>query len=672
MTGSGLRLRVSSRKSDPRSTGALVVGVAVATVIAVLDWVFGGAAVLIGLLVVAPLIVAALAGSRETGFTSAYAVALALVLGQRDGMFLTADHLVRMLVVAVGASLAVWIAWLRARSAAAETELRQAVEEVQVVLQGISSAVTVQDPTGRLVYANEAAARLTGFRSTQELLDSAPTEIMRAFEVFDEEGRPVPVESLPGRRALAGEEPEEAVLRFRTLGVERDRWSVVRATPVRNEAGDVALAINIFDDITKQKRGELAERFLSESSRALGSSIDFEATLDNIAHLAVPEFADWCAVDLVGPAGSLQPVAVAHVDPSKVETVEKLRKRYPPDPDSPRGAPHVVRTGETQFIEEVTDEMLAEAAEDNVHLEMIRSLGLRSAIIAPMTAAGRVIGAITFCTAESNQLFDRQDLEVAKDLARRAGTAVENARLYSERAHIARTLQRSLLPPVLPDIPGMEVAARFRPAGEGYEVGGDFYDVFNTGAGGWAVVIGDVCGKGPEAAALTGLARHTLRAAAMQETDPSRVLGLLSEAIRQQSADSQFCTAAFARLELRPVGASLTIASGGHPLPFLVTEDGSVTRIGEPGTLLGAVSNGRLTDHGLDLAPGASLVFYTDGVIEAGRPRGSLGELGLASLLETCAGLDAQEVAERIDRTVVGIEGNPADDVAILVLRVRE
>jgi serine phosphatase RsbU (regulator of sigma subunit) len=248
---------------------------------------------------------------------------------------------------------------------------------------------------------------------------------------------------------------------------------------------------------------------------------------------------------------------------------------------------------------------------------------------------------------------------------------VQNARLYAERTHIAQTLQRSLLPPLLPDIPGVEVAARFRPAGEGYEVGGDFYDVFNTGDG-WGVVIGDVCGKGPEAAALTGLARHTVRAAAMQEHDPSRVLTLLSEAIRREHSDSQFCTAAYGRLELHSVGAALTLASGGHPLPLMMTDDGDVEQVGISGALLGSFADVELTTQRLELSPGSALVLYTDGVIEAGEPRGAFGLEGLISVIRSSAGLSANEIAQRIDTAVVGLGEEPPDDVAVVVLRVRE
>jgi serine phosphatase RsbU (regulator of sigma subunit)/PAS domain-containing protein len=552
-----------------------------------------------------------------------------------------------------------------------EAELRRSAEEVEAILRGVASGITVQDTSGRLVFANEIAAKMLRASSADSLMETPPEQIMERFQIFDEELQPMSVEQLPGRLAMKGDRPPDAVVRFKDNATGETHWSVVKATPILDEEGNVSLVVNIFDDISAQKREELTERLLSESSRLLSASLEYETTLDNIAHLAVPAFADWCTVELLDEQGQIKLVALAHADPSKIEVAERMRTLYPTDQSEARGVPAVIRSGQPELYGEVSDELLAASAKDEQHMIMLQQIGMRSVIVAPMSVGGRRLGAMSFVISEPGRRFDEHDVRVAVELARRAATAVENARLYAERSHIARTLQRSLLPPVLPDIPGVEVAARFRPAGEGYDVGGDFYDVFNTGAG-WGVVIGDVCGKGPEAAALTGLARHTLRAAAMQEHAPSRILTILSEAIRREHPDSQFCTAAYGRLELAPVGAKLTIASGGHPLPFLVSDSGSVRQVGMPGALLGSFVDVEVTDESLELQPGTALVLYTDGVIEAGNPRGAFGAEGLRALLETCAGLSASEIAERIDTAVTGLEHDVSDDVAVLVLRVRE
>ena len=278
-----------------------------------------------------------------------------------------------------------------------------------------------------------------------------------------------------------------------------------------------------------------------------------------------------------------------------------------------------------------------------------------------MIVGGRTIGAITFVAAESGRRFDERDLELASSLA--AGQRPRSRTRASTRSAVTsrRRFSAACCRPVLPDIPGVEVAARFRPAGEGYEVGGDFYDVFNTGAG-WGIVIGDVCGKGPEAAALTGArpahaarggdAGATTPAASSdaQRGDPPRAhrLAVLHRCLRA------------ARVERRR--RRLTLASGGHPLPLLLDDDGEVDQIGVPGTLLGVFPRPRPEDQALDLEPGAALVFYTDGVIEAGNPRGAFGVEGLQALLESCVGLSANEIAERMDTAVVGLEHDPSDD----------
>jgi serine phosphatase RsbU (regulator of sigma subunit) len=265
-------------------------------------------------------------------------------------------------------------------------------------------------------------------------------------------------------------------------------------------------------------------------------------------------------------------------------------------------------------------------------------------------------------------------VELAQELARRCATAIDNARLYMDRSYIARTLQQSLLPVELPDIPGVETAARFRATGEGNEVGGDFYDLFETGNRGWTVVMGDVCGKGPDAAAVTALARYTLRAAAMRERLPSRSLAVLNEALLRQRDDRRFCTVAYAYIEKLDHGARAGISSGGHPLPLLLRVDGSVEPVGVPGTLLGVVPDPDLEDRAVTLEPGDALVFYTDGVIESRvSSNGVLDERRLMELVATCAGGSADAIAAKVEEAaVLSQNGRPKDDIAVLVLRVAE
>jgi PAS domain S-box-containing protein len=553
----------------------------------------------------------------------------------------------------------------------ARLDASQARDQLEAILRGVADAVTAQAPDGRLLFANDAAVATLGFESSEELLAASTAEILARFEMLDEHGAPFPIERLPGRRALERGEGDEALVRFRVRETGEERWSAVKSTPIRDGAGRVVMAINVIEDLTAHKRAELAQRFLAESSSILGASLDPDEFLRDVAALAVPEVADWCAIDLRGADGEIERVALAHADPAMVAYLRELTSRYPLDPAAPRGVPNVLRTGSPEMYEEIPDVVLRAAAVDAEHHHLLSELQMRSAMVVPMIARGRTIGALSLATGPSGRRFDRQDLELAEELARRCASAVDNARLYRERAYIARTLQQSLLPIELPEIPGIEAAARFLPTGEGSEVGGDFYDLFESGRRGWTVVMGDVCGKGADAAAVTALARYTLRTAAMGQSVPSRSLRMLNEALLRQRDDRRFCTVAYAYLEVRDGGARMGIASGGHPLPLLLHPDGKVEPIGEHGTLLGVVDDPRLEDRAVTLSPGDAVIFYTDGVIEGRGDNDVLDEDGLARLVSACAGRGADAIAATVEQAALRSQGGPPDDdIAVLVLRV--
>jgi serine phosphatase RsbU (regulator of sigma subunit) len=273
----------------------------------------------------------------------------------------------------------------------------------------------------------------------------------------------------------------------------------------------------------------------------------------------------------------------------------------------------------------------------------------------------------------SERKFDNDDVRVIRELARRASIAVDNARLYGESTYIATKLQQSLLPPHLPEIPGAEIAARFRPAGERNDVGGDFYDIFVRSPDQWAITIGDVCGKGADAAAVTSLARHTLRATAMRGDDPpDELLRTLNRAMLAEGPMAyQFCTVALASFEVAGDSTRVTVSSGGHPLPIVMRADGTVQAFGEPGTLLGVVPDPELSTSVLELHHGDTLVFYTDGITEARTRKGMVGFNGLLEAVRACAGCAAAEVAERIERSLLDTDATDLrDDVALVVAQI--
>ena len=412
-------------------------------------------------------------------------------------------------------------------------------------------------------------------------------------------------------------------------------------------------------------------RFLAEASVLLDRSLDYEQTLQSIAALAVPSISDWCAVDALNQ-GELRNVTVIHADRKRSEFGERLVREFDYVPDAPYGPPEVVRSGRSQLLPEITDEMMEASARSPEHLAMLRELGMRSGMVVPMISRGRMLGTITFLSAESGRRFGDDDVLLAEDLARRAAVAVDNARLYSERAQIARTLQDSLLPPRLPSIPGVDVAARYLAAGEGIDVGGDFYDLFDSGSGDWSIVMGDVCGKGADAAALTALARYTLRATAEPGGRPSEALATLNDAVLRQRGDGRFITVAYARLATNGGGGvHLTLSTGGHPAPIVLRADGSAAPVGRPGTLLGVVADPELSDDAIELHPGDALFLYTDGVTEAHAPHHLLEAEDLARLLSGCGPGDAAALVTCIEDEVRAMgSGPPGDDIAMLALRV--
>jgi hypothetical protein len=287
-------------------------------------------------------------------------------------------------------------------------------------------------------------------------------------------------------------------------------------------------------------------------------------------------------------------------------------------------------------------------------------------LTAQLQGRGRELGMIDV-TDRSDRAFTPRDEAILTQLAQLSSVAITNAQLYERERTIARTLQRSLRPGALPIVPSLSAAVRFHAAGEGIELGGDFYDLFEASDGGWTALIGDVQGKGPDAAAVTALARHTMRAAAAYENRPSGVLKLLHKALRDQHAD-RFCTIAYAHLRVGHERIGLELACGGHPLPLVVHPDGRVEPVGRLGTLLGSDIEPLLTDVAVQLNPGDVLVLYTDGVTEVRRRRREVfGHRELTALLETCGGLPPDAVAERVEAAVMtASEGRLRDDMAIL------
>ena len=405
--------------------------------------------------------------------------------------------------------------------------------------------------------------------------------------------------------------------------------------------------------------------FVAEASDVLSRSLDPEELLQGLAALAVDRFADWCSIDLTEADGDIRSVAVAHKDPGRVALAEEMRTRYPADPGADTGAAHVIRTGEPELYREIPDELLVESARDEEHLSMARELGLVSAMIVPLRTRGRTLGALTLVSSESGRRFGETDLELAEDLARRAALAIDNAMLYRREHEAAVILQRALLPDSLPEVPGIEFAARYEPAAPGLEVGGDWYEVVARDDGTLGIMIGDVAGRGIRAASTMGRLRPALRGFVAAGHPPDEVIRLLDSLIKE--GERPELTTVF-HVQYDPRTGVGEYVRAGHPPAMLRLPDGSVTELrGRGSPPVGIVPDAVFRTQRFEVPPGSLLLLYTDGLIE--RPGADL-EVALTQLREAVAGcsggaatcLDSLAASYGTDRV--------PDDVAMLAMAV--
>ena len=489
--------------------------------------------------------------------------------------------------------------------------------------------------------------------------------------------------------ALAGRDPRGATLHELAPGLADELTAGLRTVfageppPRRVPVTDGALRFEVtyfavdgetagfFANETTARDAALARMsYAARASAALAESLDLRATLQTVARLAVPEVADWAFVELVQEDGSIKRVAWAAANSELEHLMAGYDARWPLDPESPVGSPRVIRTGEAELIPDMPEGWLDAAAQDPEHRQVLESLGFASALIVPLVARGRVIGDLALAYAQSGRRYAPEDLEALRALADACALAIDNARLFGEQQATARALQQSLLPPRLPDVPGVELSARYRPFGSGAEVGGDFYDVFPV-PGGWALVMGDVAGKGPPAAATTGFLRHMLRLAGHLEVAPGAVLRRLDEAVLRELDPDLLATALYAVLRTRDDGGvDVTLASAGHPPPLVRRANGQVEAAVRPGQMLGALVGPPPPEATVTLRAGDVLVLYTDGVTEARTAEGWLGEEGLMAAVAAAAP-SAAAVAFEVEQIALDAqEGRPRDDIAVLTVGV--
>jgi len=379
----------------------------------------------------------------------------------------------------------------------------------------------------------------------------------------------------------------------------------------------------VLGDVTERRRTEswltrqhARNALLATAARELDLAEGVEALAQRVAELAVPSLGEWAVLELAREDGTLERLGVAASDSVR-------------PPESPDG---------------------------------------EGVLAMPLRARGRVIGRLSLGIGSEDRAGEDERM-TARLLAEHAALALDGAMLAERQRRVASQLQAGLLPPVLPTVPDLELAARYRAAGAGADVGGDFYDAFSAD-GEWVLVIGDVAGKGPAAAAITGLARHTLRAAARYEHDPADALLALNDAMLQQLGGQRHCTAAIVRVRSDAAGMRAHVRCAGHLPALVLRAGGTVETLGQPGHPLGILDAPTFHDEGAPLRSGDTLVLYTDGVTEAGGGDGGLGEEGLAEVVRGCAGLSPSAVLFRIE-SAVSERGSVRDDIALLAARVR-
>ena len=426
------------------------------------------------------------------------------------------------------------------------------------------------------------------------------------------------------------------------------------------------MAHRVLADRVRVRKEEERLAFLLEASEAVAASLDFSTALSHVVRVSVPALGDWSAV-YTPSNGSVEELDLSDPLPP---AIRELRRRRPIDPEDPVGVGKVIRTGTPEFHPRPSRLLLQTLGEEDPRFRFLRRDRLRSYLAVPIRAQGRIAGVVAVATGSSRRRLGKREFALLLDLARRASSALENAALYQERDHLARTLQTGLLPTSIPPIPGVQLAPRYRPLGTGSEVGGDFYDAFPTGRSEWGIVVGDVAGKGPEAAVLTGIVRHTIRTLARQvPAGPGLMLAALNDRLVNEEAVDRFVTICYVTIRPHSEGIEVAIATGGHPPPMLCRIDGSVERVGGHGSILGLLPDPVITEVPIHMGLGDTLVLYSDGLTDA-IDRAALPERVLKDLLQGCAGLEADTVADRLDgaaRLASGVP--PRDDVCLVVVR---
>ena len=313
---------------------------------------------------------------------------------------------------------------------------RSVRSELGAILDSVADGVTVIDGAGRIRYANVAAAELNG-TSVADMVGRPGSEIAGRLEVLDESGSLLDLERLPTRQVAAGADRAEATVRFRSAN-GTERWSIVRSRAIRDRHGRLRRVVSAFQDVTAIKESEHRLAFLAQVSATLAESIDYELTLRRVANAVVPQLADWCVVDVVEPGRGLTRVAAANVNPEQLRLADEVEQRWPRDPEAPGVLREVMDTRRPAHMTNVTDEMLRTGARDAAHLAVLRKLRIREVLTVPLEAREHALGTLSLILSESARTFTPADVTLAREIGRRAGAAIDAARLLNDAQEALR------------------------------------------------------------------------------------------------------------------------------------------------------------------------------------------------------------------------------------------
>jgi PAS domain S-box-containing protein len=529
---------------------------------------------------------------------------------------------------------------------------------MEQVVAGTRDAVLSKDLEGIVTTWNPAAERLYGYTAEEAIGKHV------SFLIPEELQSDV-------AKILATVRRGEAIDTYETRRVRKDGTTVdvaLTISPIGSPAGGLYGASVVARDITDERRRRRARDFLIAATRDLDASLDPTETAANIVEKAVPDLAEVCIIDFIRDDGLLGNSVAAATIPDAAETLERLRREAPVDPEGGHPIAQVLRADEPMIFHELDrPEVIKTFALTDEHEQFVGDTGYESAAVVALVARGRQIGTLSFLHARANISYEPQDLEFLAELGDRAALALDNARLYQERDAIARNLQRGLRPPRPAPVEGLDSSVIFEAAGRGIEIGGDLYDVLPTEDGCW-VLIGDVAGKGSEAAGVSVAVRHAVRGLTREVDEPEEVLSLVNELLLEGTGLNDFATAALMRLRRRDGGWTLTAASAGHPPAVHVRKGGA--RLLGGGTVLGALQDAKVQRHDAPFATGDTLLFYTDGWLEAGPPSEHREPLELARLAEYLAPLALEEMTARLRGEAISrTHGELRDDIVLLALR---